>query len=320
MATATQSRMPWLAAITLAASMAAGSICLGEDKGILGDELAELQKSVDSLPATKSTDSQSSAAKPSGGGVGDDDDAPVPPAASDRNDLLGNDLAELEQAVGGLRPPPARERPATTDTTSTNPLTRPRDGGPTVADKGNLVSEQWTIKAGRGGTSINYGQLTLAVAGTNSATNATLRTPLSGDFDLHVEYTLEPHPAGGGFAPLGRGLGIRLESTRGWKEGRLLSIDRTADETADILLAAESDQLEPALVARPKGSGGTVRVQRRGDRFRIAHREESAKEWRDLGQVQSRMSPDLELWLTAYVERGDVRATVRRVELAQPGR
>ena len=55
--------------------------------------------------------------------------------------------------------------------------------------------------------------------------------------------------------------------------------------------------------------------QRQGDRFRVACREENAKEWTDMGTIEAKMSPQPELWLTAYVTGGEVRATAKRFDV-----
>jgi hypothetical protein len=285
-----------------------GTLSVGADKGVLGDDLADLQKSVDALPAASAqTSPQTPATRPA-------DIAPPPPTGgmprsdNGKTGILGDDLADLERSTGALRPPLVGKPP------TTGPATQPLGKVTPVAGAGKLLPEQWTLKPGRGEASINGGALTLAAAGNNGSSIATFRTPLAGDFELRVAFTLTPGPAANK-APLSRGLGVRIESANGWKGERLLSIDRTADEKGDLILAAGSDQLEPALEARPKSAGSAIRVQRQGDVFRIATREDSAKEWTDLGKIDAKMSPQLEVWLTAYVTGGDVRAVISQVEL-----
>ena len=110
------------------------------------------------------------------------------------------------------------------------------------------------------------------------------------------------------------------ESAAGWNGDRLISIDRTADRDGDLILAAHSDQVIEPLMARPKGSACEIRIQRKGSQFRVALKDENAKDWNDLGAIDANMSPKVLLWITAYATVGDARAVVSRVEVEQPAK
>ncbi len=298
----------WSLALAATAMLALASAGRAQNKGILGDDLSDLQKSVDGLAGRKigPTDVVKPATMPA---------EDIRPTVNTKTGILGDDLADLEKKVGGLQPPRVGDQPPVVVKPATQPfIQHPPDAA------SNIVPEQWFVRADKS-ASIKDREILLASAGKHGAATATFNAKLAGDFELRVESSLSPAgPADQGKAELSRGFGIRLESDANWKESRLLSVDRTADKEGDILLAAHSDQIEPPLIARPKGSNGAIRIQRQGDRFRVAYRDENATRWTGIGDVDAKMSPKLELWLTTYVTGGEIRATVKRVEVLPQAR
>lgn len=279
--------------------LALGSIAVAADKGVLGDDLGDLANTVDKLaspkPATRPASQPADAKRPDPG-----------------RGILGDDLGDLEKRVDGLTKPPGGQK---------LPATLPGTGGdaqpPVIAGgaEGKINRQEWAFMPNKGVT-IADGAMTLLSAGAHGSASAWFRPPLTGDFEVRIAFTL-PSEAVGKRADLSRGLGIRLESDAGWKQERLLSIDRTADKEGDVILAGHSDQLKDPLKARPKGQTCEIRVQRKGNQFRVALRDGDAADWSELGTVQAEMSPELQLWVTTYVTLGEARGVVRSVQVVE---
>jgi hypothetical protein len=277
-------------ALALATILATSPLASAADKGLLGDDLKDLQSAVDSQPVHN---------KPAQN-TNDNPNIPAilikPPAG----EIKKTDIPKIE--TPGDNRPPVIVKP------NDPPITQQLPAG-----KPNLLPAQWQLEGGAD-AAFKAGELTLGAKADHGGVTASFHKPLAGDFDVQFEYALL-NRAGAEKIPLSGGLGIRLDSTGDWNADQQLTVDRKADNDGDQIAVAVDGEAKPALSAPAKTFAGSLRIQRKGDRIQISCREENIKEWTSLGAADIKLSPKLDLWLTVYSNEGALRATIRHFTL-----
>lgn len=184
-----------------------------------------------------------------------------------------------------------------------------------------FIPEQWTFQPAKAsGAILAEGGMRLRLGKGKSegdAHTATRREKLRGDFELVVHYEMvDWQPA----TMMSSGFGIRLESAAGWSGQRMVTFDRRGSRRSDRVVAGTAEQQDDELAVQPTGNRGFLRVRRAGDTWRFATRDADSRDdaWTELGELTAKLSPDIELWLTAHsVGSGETRVLVRDVAIGR---
>jgi hypothetical protein len=294
----------------------------GDGGGILGDDLAELEKTVDSLPAAgerKQTPtppekgipalpppSQNSAKEraPVGPGVPSNPQGKPADGSGTTTRRPGNPveppLPPTTDGGGLVIPPPPGE------------LQPPRIGGGVA--KGTLTRQDWELEK-EGGAWFRNGLLVFDAPGEGQSPTATLSRNLKGDFDLRIDYVITATDAR---KASGAAFGIRLDSPATESQ---LSVDRKIDpDEGDKVIVAKAGDIKPLLTLKPSGLAGAIRVRRRGDRFQVLHGNADGSRWTEMGEVNVHLADEIHLWMVGFTDWAGARVTVHRMDLTRPER
>ena len=309
----------------LTAFQAAPAPGAADDKGILGDDLAELEKTVDSLPAAGERNEQKPQPPPS------DKVTPPPPNSPGERTPMGNaDPTDPKMKNGGdgtvIRPPLP---PTGSDGQVGRPtvpgggvIPPPRDdaqplrpgggGGAGGVAKGTIVRQEWEIERDSG-VWFRNGLLVFDAPGENQSPTATLSRNVKGDFDLRVDYVITPTDDR---RASGAAFGIRLDSRATETQ---LSVDRKIDpDEGDRVVVNEAGGIKPLLSIKPSGPAGAIRIRRRGARFQVAHGNADGSRWTEMGEVNVRLADEIQVWMVGFTDWAGARVTVHRADLAKP--
>lgn len=184
--------------------------------------------------------------------------------------------------MGGVTPtrvlPQGGTRPGSeTSTTATAPTGAV--GGVDLSP-GRLAGTPFTrASTGQGSATVMGDRLVLSAAsgGEDNQAESFLNTPMKGDFDLVLDYTLENwDPGRSGVINL-----FFFFSDQPTMGDELLQIVRQVSEDGDIVNAQSGSSMLPTVPAQ--GTAGQFRIQRKGSRWTISHKDTGA--WTELGTV-----------------------------------
>jgi hypothetical protein len=227
-------------------------------------------------------------------------------------------------------------RPIVSTTATTGPATRPASttriaatlpsatrpaASPFAGHAAPVDPAAWQVREKarfpQGYSSVDNGHIRLHAGGRGGgATDALLRAPVQGDFDLRLEYAVDrPDPK-----LLMWGFGIRATSPAEFKGPRGVTLDRRTDHEGSQYSAASAEGPDDkAAGVRTDATTGFLRMTRAGNQFQSFYWDDTGQSWTRISALDLAAAPGLELFVVAYkVGPGEVNVTVPRLELLQP--